>query len=135
MASKYEVKITKKVGSMDNSLFEKMAKKGDITSIKVTDILGQVVKIIGYAECEIITEDKNFTMNYFDTEEYGIISSGSEIFRDSVIDYYEEVDRVRITEIKTKKGKTYKAVPELNSKKSETKTENKEQETNDDLPF
>lgn len=135
MASKYEVKITKKVGSMDNSLFEKMATKGDITSIKVTDILGQVVKIIGYAECEIITEDKNFTMNYFDTEEYGIISSGSEIFRDSVINYYEEVDRVRITEIKTKKGKTYKAVPELNSKKNETKTENKEQETNDDLPF
>jgi hypothetical protein len=132
---KYEVKITKKVGSMDNSLFEKMATKGDITSIKVTDILGQVVKIIGYAECEIITEDKNFTMNYFDTEEYGIISSGSEIFRDSVIDYYEEVDRVRITEIKTKKGKTYKAVPELNSKKNETKTENKEQETSDDLPF
>ena len=135
MASKYEVKITKKVGSMDNSLFEKMATKGDITSIKVTDILGQVVKIIGYAECEIITEDKNFTMNYFDTEEYGIISSGSEIFRDSVIDYYEEVDRVRITEIKTKKGKTYKAVPELNSKKNETKTENNEQGTNDDLPF
>lgn len=135
MASKYEVKIIKKVGSMDNSLFEKMATKGDITSIKVIDILGQVVKIIGYAECEIITEDKNFTMNYFDTEEYGIISSGSEIFRDSVIDYYEEVDKVRITEIKTKKGKTYKAVPELNSKKNETKTENKEQGTNDDLPF
>ena len=127
MASKYEVKITKKVGSMDNSLFEKMATKGDITSIRVTDILGQVVKIIGYAECEIITEDKNFTMNYFDTEEYGIISSGSEIFRNSVIDYYDEVDKVRITEIKTKKGKTYKAVPELNSKKNETKTENKEQ--------
>lgn len=133
MASKYEVKITKKVGSMDNSLFEKMAKKGDITSIRVTDILGQVVKIIGYAECEIITEDKDFTMNYFDTEEYGIISSGSKIFRDSVIDYYDEVDKVRITEIKTKKGKTYKAVPELNSKKNETKTENKEQGTNDDL--
>lgn len=129
MASKYEVIITKKVGSMDNSLFEKMATKGDITSIKVTDILGQVVKIIGYSECEIFTEDKNFTMNYYDTEEYGIISSGSEIFRDSVIDYYEEVDKVRITEIKTKKGKTYKAVPELNSKKNE------EQVTNDDLPF
>ena len=131
----YEVKILKKQGSMDNTLFEKMATKGDITSIKVTDIIGKVVTIKGYAECEITTDDKNFTMNYFDTEEYGIISSGSEIFRDSVIDYFGEVEQVRITSIKTKKGNTYKAVPELNSKKNETKTENKEQETNDDLPF
>lgn len=132
---KYEVKILEKKGTMDNSLFEKMATKGDITSIKVTEILGQVVKITGYAVCEITTEDKNFTMNYFDTEEYGIISSGSDIFKESVVDYFGEVDHVRISEIKTKKGKTYKAVPELNSKKNETKTENKEQETSDDLPF
>ena len=132
---KYEVKILEKKGTMDNSLFEEMATRGDITSIKVTEILGQVVKITGYAVCEIITEDKNFTMNYFDTEEYGIISSGSDIFKDSVIAYFDKVNNVRISEIKTKKGKTYKAVPELNSKKKETKTENKEQETSDDLPF
>lgn len=128
----YEVKILSKVGSMDNTLFEKMAKKGDITAIKVTDILGKVVTIKGYAECEITTEDKNFAMNYFDTEEYGIISSGSEIFKESVLDYYTEVEHVRITAIKTKKGSTYKAVPEL--KNNETKTENKET-TNDELPF
>lgn len=129
----YEVKITKKVGSMDTTLFEKMATKGDITSIKVTEVLNKVVTIKGYAECEIKTEDKNFTMNYYDTEEYGIISSGSEIFRDSVVDYFGEVEKVRITSIKTKKGSTYKAVPELTNK--ETKTENNEQATNDDLPF
>ncbi len=132
---KYEVKILEKKGTMDNSLFEEMATRGDITSIKVTEILGQVVKITGYAVCEIATEDKNFTMNYFDTEEYGIISSGSDIFKDSVIAYFDKVNNVRISEIKTKKGKTYKAVPELNSKKNETRTENKEQETSDDLPF
>lgn len=132
---KYEVKILNKKGTMDSTLFEKMAKKGDITSIKVTELLGAVVTIIGYAECEITTEDKNFTMNYYDTEEYGIISSGSDIFKESVIDYYGEVNQVRISEIKTKKGKTYKAVPELSrGKNNETKTENKEQETND-LPF
>lgn len=130
----YEVKILTKAGSMDNTLFEKMATKGDITSIKVTELLGKVVTIKGYAECEITTDDKKFTMNYFDTEEYGIISSGSEIFRDSVVDYYGEVEHVRITSIKTKKGSTYKAVPELTNK--ETKTENKEQKTtNDELPF
>lgn len=132
---KYEVKILEKKGTMDNSLFDEMATRGDITSIKVTEILGQVVKITGYAVCEITTEDKNFTMNYFDTEEYGIISSGSDIFKDSVVAYFGKVNNVRISEIKTKKGKTYKAVPELNSKKNETKTENKEQETSDDLPF
>ena len=130
--SKYEVNIIDKKGSMDTELFEMMAKKGDITSTKVTEILGQKVKITGYATCEITTEDKNFTMNYFDTEEYGIISSGSDIFKQSVIDYFGKVEFVRITEIKTKKGKTYKAVPELKSK--EQKIENNEQ-TNDELPF
>lgn len=124
----YDVKIQNKVGSLDSTLFDKMAKNGDISPTKITEIIGEVVNIKGYAECVIITADKEFTMYYYDTEEFGIISSGSEIFYESVICYYGQVDKVRISSIKTKKGSTYKAVPELGTK-------SKEQGTNDELPF
>lgn len=131
---KYEVVIKEKKGTCNETLFEKMAKNGDITATKVSELLGAEVKIVGYAECEITTEEKTFTINYFDTEEYGLISSGSEIFKESVSNYYGEVEKVRITEVKTKKGKTYKAVPMLSSKKKE-QTEKKEETENNDLPF
>lgn len=130
---KYEVTVIEKKGTCDNTLFEKMAKKGDITSVKLTEVLGAVVKITGYAKCNIVTDDKNFVIYYFDTEEYGLISSGSEIFAESVVDYYGEVENVRLSEIKTRRGKTYKAVPVLNNNKE--KADTKQQETNDDLPF
>lgn len=129
----YEVKILDKKGTCDNTLFEKMAKNGDLTAIKLSEILNVEVKITGYALCHIVTDEKDFDLNYFDTEEYGLISSGSEIFTNSVLDYYGQVDSVRLTEIKTKKGKTYKAVPVLpkNNKKQTTD----EITNNDELPF
>lgn len=129
---KYEVTVIEKKGTCDNALFEKMAKRGDITSVKLSEVLGAVVKITGYAKCNIVTEDKNFVIYYFDTEEYGLISSGSEIFAESVADYYGEVENVRLSEIKTRRGKTYKAVPVLNNSKEKTETK---EDTNDDLPF
>lgn len=137
MANKYEVKVNEKKGSCDNVLFEKMAMKGDITATKLSEVLGQVVHIVGYASCTITTEDKTFDINYFDTEEYGLVSSGSEIFFESVKDYFGEVEKVRLTEVKTKKGKTFKAVPILDKKttnKEET-TKKEEETTNDELPF
>lgn len=130
----YEVTVKEKKGTCDNTLFEKMAKKGDITATKILNLLGTEVKIIGYALCTIKTIDKEFDMNYFDTEEYGLVSSGSEIFAESVKDYFGEVENVRITEVKTKKGKTYKAVPVLNSRKSENK-EKEEENKDEELPF
>ena len=130
---KYEVTVIEKKGTCDNTLFEKMAKKGDITSVKLSEVIGAVVKITGYAKCNIVTDDKNFDIYYFDTEEYGLISSGSEIFTESVVDYYGEVENVRLSEIKTRRGKTYKAVPVLNNNKE--KADKKQEETNDDLPF
>lgn len=132
---KYEVTILSKVGTCDNTLFEKMAKKGDITATKVSELIGCEVKITGYSECNIVTDDKNFNITYFDTEEYGLISSGSEVFRESVEDYFGEVDTVRLTEIKTKKGKTYKAVPTLKKANKEKETKNEEEKNNNDLPF
>lgn len=136
-SKKYEVTVLEKEGTCNNALFEKMAKKGDITSIKVSEVLGMVVKIIGYAKCNIVTDEKNFDIYYFDTEEYGLISSGSEIFAESVSDYYGEVENVRLTEVKTKKGKTYKAVPVLGNDKTNKKEEttSKNEETSNDLPF
>ena len=132
---KYEVTVLKKKGTCDNALFEKMATKGDLTAIKLSELVGVEVKITGYAKCHIITDEKEFDMNYFDTEEYGLVSSGSEIFTESVVDYFGEVESVRLTEVKTKKGKTYKAIPVLGNNKKEEKTEQKEETTDDDLPF
>lgn len=132
---KYEVTVNEKKGTCDNVLFEKMAKKGDLTAIKLSELVGAEVKIKGYAKCHIVTDEKEFDINYFDTEEYGLVSSGSEIFTESVVDYFGEVESVRLTEVKTKKGKTYKAVPVLGNNKKEEKTEQKEETTNDDMPF
>ena len=132
---KYEVTVNEKKGTCDNALFEKMVKKGDLTAIKLSELVGVEVKITGYAKCHIVTDEKEFDINYFDTEEYGLVSSGSEIFTESVVDYFGEVESVRLTEVKTKKGKTYKAVPVLGNNKKEEKTEQKEEATNDDLSF
>ena len=132
MAKKYEVEILEKVGSCDNGLFEKMAKRGDITSRKLAEVVGCKVQINGYAMCKIITDEKEFVVGYYDTEEYGLVSSGSQIFNESVKEYLTDTNRFTLAEVKTKKGKTYKAVPVLNDK--ETKTESTA-ETNDDLPF
>lgn len=134
-SKKYEVTVLEKKGTCDNALFEKMAKKGDLTAIKLSVLVGVEVKITGYAKCHIVTDEKEFDINYFDTEECGLVSSGSEIFTESVVDYFGEVESVRLTEVKTKKGITYKAVPVLGNNKKEEKTEQKEETTNDDLPF
>lgn len=132
---KYEVTILKKEGTCKNELFEEMAKNGDLTSTKLSELIGVDVTITGYAVCNIVTADKNFNVTYFDTEEYGLISSGSDVFLESVTRYYGRVKQVRLTEIKTKKGKTYKAQPVLKtSKKEETKNDN-EETVLDELPF
>ena len=123
----YKVEILEKKGTCEDELFEIMAKNGDITSQKLADMIGCQVKITGYAICHIITDDKDFSITYFDTDEYGLISSGSQLFLESVISYFGRVDKVILTEIKTKKGKTYKAVPLLTRKKKEEPTKNNEE--------
>ena len=136
MGKKYEVNIIESQGTCKNELFEMMAKKGDLTATRVTELLGKIVKVTGYAICNIVTEDKNFELNYYDTEEYGLVSSGSEIFKNSIVDYYGKVDYVRLTEVKTKKGKTYKAVPMLGKKVTNVESEPEiKQDVNEDLPF
>ena len=131
----YKVEILEKKGTCEDELFEIMAKNGDITSQKLADMIGCQVKITGYAICHITTDDKDFSITYFDTDEYGLISSGSQVFLESVISYFGKVDKVILTEIKTKKGKTCKAVAVLTRKKKEETTKNNEEKNNDDLPF
>ena len=110
---KIEVTINNTWGACKNPLFEKMAKKCDITSDRVKDICGTVVKINGYAHATIKTEDNEFDIHYYSTDN-GIISTGSDVFHDSVIDYIDEIDTFVIKSVKTRKGTTYKAVPLLN---------------------
>ena len=129
MEKKYIVTIKDAKGTCETSLFSKMAKNGDLQATKISELINEVVTIKGYAICNIETEDKNFNIVYFDTDEFGLISSGSEIFANSVFEYYGEVKQVRIVEVKTKKGKTYKASPMLTSENNEKGNET------DDLPF
>ena len=110
--TKYEVTIKEAMGSCNSNLFKKMAQKGDITSVKVQDMVGRIVNITGYAICHITTEEKEFDMGYYATND-GIISTGSEVFADSVSDYIGEVESFKIVSLKTKKGTTYKVSPIL----------------------
>lgn len=130
---KYEVKILNKVGACNSNIFEKMAKAGDVTAEKVTECIGKIVKITGYALCEITTDEKTFQVGYYATDE-GFITSGSEIFFNSVNNYFGDVERFKIVKVKTKQGNTYKVVPILETENEKEETTN-EVVNGNDLPF
>ena len=113
MANKnYTVEIIEAKGACDTALFKKMASSGDITSSRINDMIDKIVKINGYALCHITAGEKDFDINYYSTNE-GIISSGSEVFKNSVLNYIDEDVYVKICKLKTKKGITYKVSPIL----------------------
>lgn len=129
MAKKsYNVKVLESEGTCKSDMFELLAQNGDITATKVKDVMGTEITMTGYAVAEITTEEKQFNICYVDTEEYGLVSAGSEIFTSSVKTYFGKCERFLLKSIKTKQGTTYKAVPVLGSTK-------KEESTEDDLPF
>ena len=107
---KYELTIKEAIGSCDTDLFKKMAKKGDISASKIEEFVGKVVKISGWANAHIETDDKEFDITYYATDD-GYFSTGSKYFNDSLEDYLEDTDTFKILKIKTKKGHTYKASP------------------------
>ena len=109
----YKVEIEKAAGSCDSSLFKKMATKGDVTSISITKLIGKVVTVTGYAKVHIQTKDKDFETYYIATDDGQYFSTGSEYFIESLADYLDDISTFRIVEVKTKKGKTYKASPVL----------------------
>lgn len=116
--AKYEVNIIDVYGTCDSDLFKKMASKGDITADRIKNVVGKVFNITGYAKCNIVTDDKNFDVVYYATDN-GFISSGSQILFDSIIDYIGDTNTFKISEIKTRKGTTYKGVPVFTQENSE----------------
>lgn len=112
MAKKYEVSIKEVKGSCDTSLFKKMAQNGDITAEKISDVVGKIVKIDGYADCHILAGDKEFDITYYATSD-GLISSGSDVFKKSVLNYMDEDVMCKIMKVKTNKGTTFKVSPIL----------------------
>lgn len=115
---KYVVTIKGAMGECNSELFKKMALNGDITAEKVPDNVGLVFKLTGMAECHIESDEKEFDVTYYATPE-GYLSTGSIIFKDSVIDYMDYTDTFKIQAIKTKKGTSYKAVPISKSEPTE----------------
>ena len=63
MRKKYIVTVESKVGTCDNDLFEKMAKKGDITAIKLTEIIGKIVLNSVVVKVRKLVEDINIIKN------------------------------------------------------------------------
>lgn len=112
--AKYEVTIKECEGTCNSNLFKKMAKNGDITAVSIKELIGKIVNITGFASCHITTDEKDFDINYFATDE-GMFSTGSQVFLESVKNYFGtgEVDYFSIVQLKTKKGTTFKASPIL----------------------
>ena len=108
----YKVVLKKVEGTCDTPLFKKMAENGDIIAEKVSEYVGKIVKINGIADCHIVAGDKEFDITYYATSD-GIISSGSEVFKDSVLKYINENCDLKIVKLKTSKGTTYKVSPIL----------------------
>ena len=112
---KYVVTVDSVSGTLDNDLFKKMASKGDITSVSVTELLGQEITVTGTASAKIETDEKTFEMSYFNTEEYGIVHcGGGTLFEETLFDYLSDgVSKFRVNSVKCKMGTGYKAVPVL----------------------
>ena len=113
-----KVELTKVVGTCDSDLFKKMVESGDLTAVKVADSVGETIEVSGYAIAHITTDDKDFNIVYYATEN-GFIQSGSEWFLKSIENYYNDTKKFNIAKIKTSKGSTYKAVPVLSDKGTE----------------
>lgn len=108
----YEVTVKTMSGTLDYDIFRKMASNGDITSTSVAELVDAKISITGRATAHIKTEDKEFDMAYFDTNEYGIINCGEgTLFDKSYNAYKDDTEYYRVIKIKCKLGTAFKAVP------------------------
>ena len=110
-----KVELNKLVGTCDSDIFKSMVEGGDLQAEKIAELVNSVVTITGYASCHVTTDDKEFDVNYYATDE-GFFQSGSMWFLESVERYYGKCEKFKISKIKTSKGSTYKASPVLSSK-------------------
>lgn len=110
----YVVTVKQTQGSLDTDLFKKMAEKGDITATSAQEMINAKITIKGMADVDVHTDERDYSLTYVDTEEYGLLqSSTGSMFINSIHDYKEDTDSFIIKEVKCKLGKGVKAVPEF----------------------
>lgn len=108
----YEVTVKSTSGTLDDMIFRKMASRGDITATPVSELVDAKISITGRATTHIKTDDKEFDMAYFNTNEYGIINCGENtLFDKSYCDYKDDTDYYIVIKVKCKLGIAFKAVP------------------------
>lgn len=110
---KYEVTIIgEPTGALDNDLFRVMVSKGDITSTPITELVNERLTINGTCAVHVVTDEKEFNLEYYNTIERGIVHCGGDtLFTESYSDYSEYTDTFIVKKVKCKMGSAYKAVP------------------------
>lgn len=110
---KYEVNIINEpTGALNNELFRVMLSKGDITSTPITELVDEKLTINGECSVHVVTDEKEFNLEYFNTKEHGIVHcGGGTLFEESHSDYKEYTDTFIVKKVKCKMGSAYKAVP------------------------
>lgn len=110
---KYEVTILgEPTGALDNDLFRVIVSKGDITSTPVTELVDEKLTINGTCAVHVVTDEKEFNLEYYNTLEKGIVHCGGDtLFTESYSDYREYADTFIVKKVKCKMGSAYKAVP------------------------
>ena len=114
---KYEVSIVEEpTGALNNELFRVMVSKGDITSTPIIELVNEKLTINGECTVHIVTDEKEFNLEYFNTIEKGIVHCGSgTLFEESYSDYSEYSNTFIVKKVKCKMGNAYKAVPVMES--------------------
>lgn len=110
---KYEVTILgEPTGALNNDLFRVMVSKGDITSTPITELVNERLIINGTCAVHVVTDEKEFNLEYYNTIERGIVHSGGDtLFTETYNDYSEYTDSFIVKKVKCKMGSAYKAVP------------------------
>lgn len=118
--TKFEVAVKATTGTLDGELFKLMAARGDVTSTSIKELVNAVFSPQGDAICHITTDNDEMDRTYIDTDEFGIIHTGSPTFLSGYETYKTKCERMRIVAVKAKLGTCYKCVPVFSKTQDET---------------
>ena len=127
---KFEITLINAEGTCNTALFKKMISKADVTSIPITELVGNIFTPTGSANAHIKTTEKEFDRLLIDTKEYGIIHTSSSVFEDGFSDYRGECNKMRVVGVKAKLGTCYKCVPVITAESEEVS-----EDSDEPLPF